>query len=534
MTLQTGQTLGQYRVVRHLGSGSMGDVYHAVDEPLDRDVALKVVRAGLDQRTDLVDRFKSEARTLARLDHPHIARLYGLLEQPCLFMVMEFVRGETLLDRLSRFGPLRWREAVTAVSQVLEALEYAHRLGIVHRDIKPGNVMVRGDEWVKVTDFGIARVLGSERQTVYGHVIGTLAYMAPEQIRGDDVTASADLYSTGALLYELLTARTPFQSSSEWDLMQQHMQADVPAVQPLAGDVPRWMDDVVRRAMAKTPADRFESASAFRAELERLAAAEPLPNTPGTRFAPLPGPPAQPALPTRVGAALPTRAPAPPSPQTPVANAPVWQRLGWRGAVGGAAALIVIAGIPFAIGLWRRDPVIERAAVSTSTPAQIASAPSFSSPPAGAPLVPPGAPVASPRAPVASPAVPPAVVPPGVEARKFPLLQFENVDLVVTENGRTREQPVILRLGETTLGVRDESTSNVLRSVPYDAVKSASYRQTEHSTFKIRTKRHWLTLRSDRGEFMLRLDKNNYESILAAIEERTIKVSRTIDPVKGK
>ncbi len=206
-----GQTLGQYFIELHLGSGNMGDVYRAIDVPLDRTVALKVLRPEWTTRHDLVERFRSEARTLAKLDHPNIARLWDFKETPQLFMVMEYVNGETLLERLGRGGRLRWREALSFMTQLLSALDYAHRRGVVHRDIKPGNVMVLPDDDVKVTDFGIARMLGTDRATVVGHIIGTLAYMAPEQIRGEDVTASADLYSTGIVLYRAADRQNAFQ-----------------------------------------------------------------------------------------------------------------------------------------------------------------------------------------------------------------------------------------------------------------------------------------------------------------------------------
>ena len=127
-------------------------------------------------------------------------------------------------------------------------------------------------------------MLGTDRATVVGHIIGTLAYMAPEQIRGEDVTASADLYSTGIVLYELLTGRTPFNGKTDWELMQQHLSSEVPSLQPLAADVPKWMDDVIRRAVSKTPAERFESAAAFRAELDQRAASEPRTSMDETRL----------------------------------------------------------------------------------------------------------------------------------------------------------------------------------------------------------------------------------------------------------
>ncbi len=530
-----GTTLGQYRIVLHLGNGSMGDVYRAVDELLDRDVALKVLRSELDHRGDLIDRFRSEARTLARLDHPNIARLWDLKDQPRLYMVMEYVNGETLLDRLARGGRLRWREAISFVTQLLTALQYAHGLGVVHRDIKPANVMVRPDGCVKVTDFGIARVLGEARATRIGHVIGTLAYMAPEQIRGEDVLPSADLYSTGVLLYELLTGRAPFAGGTDWELMQQHMHAEVPSLKPLATDVPAWLDDVIRRALGKAPEDRFESASAFRLELERLTATEPIERVTGTRLSPLPEVPRQPARPTREAPRPTPGSPGAPAhrptavPRQTAASAPAsafWRDLTWRHGVAGAALLTVLVGVPVAFIMWRAAP----AKAPAPTPASPGPAVSATLPQAR-PFVPPAP--APPRAPAPPPGNPLAN-PPAVEARKFPVRQFEKISLVVADGDRTREQPVILRLGETAVGVRDRGSSRVLRSLPYDTVLAASYKQTEHSTLGVRTKRHWLTLRGAQGEFVLRLDKDNYEQVLQDLETRTTKIPRSFEalPVK--
>jgi hypothetical protein len=281
-----GQTLGTYRLIEKLGEGGMGEVYRALDEMLDRDVALKMLKPELARRQSTVDRFRAEAITLAKLDHPGIARIHGISRHDDLwFIVMEFVRGETLLARLARHGRLPWVEAVPIVCQLLDALEYAHRRGVVHRDMKPANVLMGVEGASKITDFGIARVLGTERATRTGHVIGTLEYMSPEQVRGEEVDGRSDLYSVGILLFELLTGRVPFRGNAEYEVMMQHLQTPAPSVLPLAPDVPAWFDEILQRALAKALPDRFPSAAAFQLAIEGLAAAEPAMRVKATRLA---------------------------------------------------------------------------------------------------------------------------------------------------------------------------------------------------------------------------------------------------------
>jgi serine/threonine-protein kinase len=281
-----GQTLGTYRLIEKLGEGGMGEVYRALDEMLDRDVALKMLKPELARRPSTVDRFRAEAITLAKLDHPGIARIHGISRHDDLwFIVMEFVRGETLLARLARHGRLPWVEAVPIVCQLLDALEYAHRRGVVHRDMKPANVLMGVEGASKITDFGIARVLGTERATRTGHVIGTLEYMSPEQVRGEEVDGRSDLYSVGILLFELLTGRVPFRGNAEYEVMMQHLQTPAPSVLPLAPDVPPWFDEILQRALAKALPDRFASAAAFQLAVEGRAAAEPAMRVKATRLA---------------------------------------------------------------------------------------------------------------------------------------------------------------------------------------------------------------------------------------------------------
>ncbi|MBC7842637.1 MAG: protein kinase [Gemmatimonadaceae bacterium] len=276
-----GTQLGNYRVVSRLGEGGMGTVYRAVDTMLDRDVALKVLRPELARQAALVERFRAEAVALARLRHEHIAALYGLDRQGEEFvMVMEYVSGETLESRLAREGTMNWQQAVPIMRGVLEALGHAHVRGVVHRDIKPANVMVDGDGTVKVMDFGIARLMGENRQTRAGVAIGTPSYMAPEQLRGEDVDGRTDLYAAGALLFELLTGRVAFQADSDYSLMMQQLNEPPPAPSTITGEVPRALDAAVARAMAKKPEQRFATAGEFSKALDEITpdafSAEPI------------------------------------------------------------------------------------------------------------------------------------------------------------------------------------------------------------------------------------------------------------------
>src|SRR4029453_16749635 len=204
-----GQTVGKYRVFERIGRGGMGTVYRALDETLDREVAIKVLNPELSD-PEIARRFRAEAVTVARLNHPGIATIYELFQREDQWlMVMEFVRGETLEHLVGRIGPLPAERAADMCQQALVALGHAHRLGVVHRDLKPGNLMLTEGGSVKIMDFGIARVAGTEHLTNAGSMMGTPAYMAPEQVLGHEVDARADLYAIGVVLYRLATGKLP-------------------------------------------------------------------------------------------------------------------------------------------------------------------------------------------------------------------------------------------------------------------------------------------------------------------------------------
>lgn len=260
-----GTVAGSFKILEEIGEGGMGKVYKGVDTMLDREVAIKVLRPELVSQAHLVDRFRSEAITLAKLNHPNIAMLYAFFQQDQhFFMVMEYVRGETLDKRIRRTGLLAYDQALKVFLHTLEAIGYAHSMNIVHRDIKPNNVMITESEEVKVMDFGIARVVGSERMTREGSMIGTPEYMAPEQIRGQDVDPRTDIYALGILLYEMLTGRLPFMNQNQFELMRAHIELPPPMPRKYAPHLPESMEAIMLQALAKKKEDRFASAYEFR------------------------------------------------------------------------------------------------------------------------------------------------------------------------------------------------------------------------------------------------------------------------------
>ena len=270
-----GRTIGKYRIVGQLGRGGAGVVYKAVDETLHRDVAVKTLNPDL-ANTEVMSRFRAEATILARLNHPQIATIFELFRADGdLLMVMEFVRGESL-DKLSeRLGAISPERAAYIIDLILSALEHAHRAGVVHRDVKPANVMVTDEGSVKIMDFGIARVLGAEQKTVDFRLMGTPAYMSPEQVLGEEVDGRSDLYSVGVLFYRLLSGALPFAADTALGMLQRQIRdTPIPLCAHRSG-LPDWCEAIVQRALAKTQGERFQSAEEFREALSR--ATGPLP-----------------------------------------------------------------------------------------------------------------------------------------------------------------------------------------------------------------------------------------------------------------
>ena len=284
-----GQIIGNYKIERKLGEGGMGEVYVGVDMMLEREVAIKFLRPELASQPQVVERFRSEAVTLAKLNHPNIATLYNFMRQGDSFiMVLEFVRGVSLDTVIQQRGMIPADQAVPIFCQVLDGIQHAHDFGVIHRDIKPANMMLTEKGTLKVLDFGIARILGTARMTRQGNIIGTIEYMSPEQVRGMETDARSDIYSLGMLLYEMLTGRCPFEIQNEFELMKAQIEHYPVPPRQLNPAIPEVVEQAIWRSIQKDPAHRFQSASEFRAflltagfaatgRLEPLAVGEPNP-----------------------------------------------------------------------------------------------------------------------------------------------------------------------------------------------------------------------------------------------------------------
>lgn len=322
-----GSVIGNYRIVEKLGEGGMGTVYRGIDMMLEREVAIKALRAELTSNPELAERFRAEAVTLAKLNHSNIATLHTFFRQGNeFFMVMEFVKGETLDNFLRRAGAMAVERAVTLFCQALDGIGHAHSLGIIHRDIKPANMMIAMNGSMKVMDFGIARVLGTSRMTRQGNIVGTIEYMSPEAIQGYDVDARSDIYSLGILLFEMITGRLPFVADSEFKMMMAQIQQAPPAPRSFAPHIPLAIEQAIMRSLAKNPDARFQGVIEFRRALEfglqgsTAATVSAPPAMPPTRMGASPGAPH-----AFEGAMNPTRMAADPQAMTPTVALPVNQ-----------------------------------------------------------------------------------------------------------------------------------------------------------------------------------------------------------------
>ena len=282
MPLSPGTTLGPYSVTAKIGEGGMGEVYRARDTKLDRDVAQKVLPSAFTDDPDRLARFEREAKVLASLNHPNIGHIYGLEEaEGQKALVLELVEGPTLADRIAQ-GPIPVDEALPIAKQIAEALEAAHEQGVIHRDLKPANIKVREDGMVKVLDFGLAKAFEPEAGSVsasmsptmsltaaatqMGMVIGTAAYMAPEQAKGKTVDKRADVWAFGAVLYEILTGRRAFPGDDISDTLATVLKFD-PDWGMLPADTPPSVRRLLRRSLTKDPKLRLREAGSAIVEI---------------------------------------------------------------------------------------------------------------------------------------------------------------------------------------------------------------------------------------------------------------------------
>src|ERR1044071_6983218 len=274
---------GRYELDGVVGRGGMAEVYRARDIRLDRIVAIKTLRADLARDQIFQARFRREAQSAASLNHPSIVAVYDTGEDmatgvPVPYIVMEYVDGRTVRDLLIEGHRLLPERTLEIIDGVLRALDYSHQAGIVHRDIKPGNVMVTRNGDVKVMDFGIARAMSDAQATMTqtAQVIGTAQYLSPEQARGERVDARSDLYSTGCLLYELLTGRPPFTGDSPVAIAYQHVREHPIPPSRIDPEIPAWADAIVLKAMAKDPNDRYQSAADRHQDIQRALSGMPV------------------------------------------------------------------------------------------------------------------------------------------------------------------------------------------------------------------------------------------------------------------
>ncbi len=362
-----GQNIGKYRVLDRVGRGGMGTVYRAIDETLHREVAIKVLNAELND-PEVAKRFRAEAITVARLSHPGIATIYELFQHEGQWlMVMEFVRGETLERMVERLGSLPADRAAELCMQSLAALAHAHSMGVVHRDLKPANIMVTESGAVKIMDFGIARVAGTEHLTNAGFMMGTPAYMAPEQVLGHEIDARADIYAMGVVFYRLVSGQLPFKGETPFAMAQAQVNNPPTPVRTVRADLPPWVDDVMTRSLAKKPDDRFPSAVAFHDGFARCLSGQPI-SADYSSSAPtglISTPPR--AMPT--GAT--ERAGVAPTPQTPSTSVAVSAAI----PTDYASTAPTMAGTPVATERPSTDKIAAAATAAVATPTSTSSSP---------------------------------------------------------------------------------------------------------------------------------------------------------------
>ena len=260
---------GRYEITELIGEGGMADVYRATDTVEHRTVAVKILKKEFAENEEFLRRFRNESKAIAVLSHPNIVKIFDVgFSERIQFIVMEYIDGITLNEYMETQGQLGWKDAVHFILQILRALQHAHSKGIVHRDIKPQNIMVLRDGTIKVMDFGIAKFAREDGKTGTDKAIGTVHYISPEQARGGATDAKSDLYSVGVMLYEMLTGAKPFDTDNPVSIAVMHMQAKVPLPSSIRPDIQIGLEEIILKAMEKDPADRYQSAREMMDDLQ--------------------------------------------------------------------------------------------------------------------------------------------------------------------------------------------------------------------------------------------------------------------------
>jgi predicted Ser/Thr protein kinase len=513
--------IGQYRVIERLGAGGMGHVYRAIDESLGRDVALKILDAGTD---NAAARLRSEAAALARIDHSGIATVHELIEDDGrLVMVMEFVRGRTLQHMLEQVGVFTPQCAAELCLQTLGVLEHAHEAGVVHRDLKPGNLMIADSGAVKILDFGIARLNDSVGLTMAGTMLGTPAYMAPEQVLGHPIDARTDLYAMGVVFFRLITAALPFKGETPFDMAQSQVSDAPMKATDVRPDLPAWVDEILSRALAKEPADRFQSAAEFRKALadaseqgatKPAAAAAALEVTEVLQRPDLAKPPV---------AARPQKRPRAASSRSAWLGAAVviaagaWVLMPKHRTPPASATEATVAPVeapvsqpePIAVD----QPVVTKVAANTTTAVPARSMPAPSPSPVNS----------APAALAAAAARPPA--------------SFNDLKSLAVSGSRASTSDVVVQFSDTGVTVQPADGKTAPEVFSYHSIAKATYAQSKdpkldpalsHPTEKIDVpgigvlsrSRHWLVLQGSDRYLILRLDGNDRLDVMKAFEER--------------
>jgi serine/threonine protein kinase len=504
-----GQKIGQYRVLERLGTGGMGSVYRAVDETLGREVALKVRETTME---DSSARFRAEGAALARLSHPGIATVYELVEDDArLVMAMELVRGRTLQDLLGQVGVLAPRRAAELCMQALVALEHAHNAGVVHRDLKPGNLMITESASIKIMDFGIARLDGTINLTLGGTTLGTPAYMAPEQVLGHPIDARTDLYAMGVVFFRLITGALPFKGDTPFDMAQSQVQDAPPKASDVNGVLPPWVDDILTRALAKKPADRFQSAMEFHEAFARAIADAPsssvVPSVEATEVM------ARPDL-TQAAAA-------PPRPPRTVWLTP-------RAAVVLAAAVWILIETASSHGPASPTPAY---ALTNSEPAPAlqASAAAKDIPRAQpATKVANASPVRSTRSTSTSPEK-------ALSRSALAPASFSDVKFLAVNGSHTSASDAVVHFSDVEVSVQPPNGQAAAAVLSYQQIAKATYAHGRDPKWDpalsgpaqrvnvpgiLGRARHWLVLQSAESYLILRLDGDDRLEVMKALEER--------------